>query len=157
MYSAHFRHSVTLRRFNIQYFPAGFMWGLLLNFETSDLILHGGNEGDCLHAPCSLPWCPRNAPVQIYKSLIGCRFPGRYCLGALALSKTKHTHLRPTCTPLTSYNVTMSSFTRCCGANCSQSSQEHRGEPLTFTKALGYFTCVTQHTGPTSYVRIQLS
>ena len=21
-------------------------------------VLHGGNKGDCLHAPWSLPWCP---------------------------------------------------------------------------------------------------
>ena len=64
------------------------------DFNTRpDLILHGSNEGDCLHAPWSLPWCPRNVSVQIYKFLIGCRFPGRWCLGAIALSKTKRTYL----------------------------------------------------------------
>ena len=29
---------------------------------TTDLILHGGNKGDSLHAPMSLPSCPRNTP-----------------------------------------------------------------------------------------------
>ena len=33
----------------------------------------------------------------------------------------------------------------------SQSNQVHRGEPLLFSiSALGSFTCVTQHTGPTA-------
>ena len=53
-----------------------------------------GNKGDCLHAPLSLPWCPLNAPFKIYNFLIGCPLPIRKCLGALALSKTKHTGLR---------------------------------------------------------------
>ena len=57
------------------------------------LILHGGNGGDCLRCPLSLPWCPWNAPVEIYNFLIGCPLPKRNCLGALALSKTKHTAL----------------------------------------------------------------
>ena len=43
--------------------------------------------------PWSLPWCPWNAPVEIYNFLIGCPLPRRKCLGALALSKTKHTGL----------------------------------------------------------------
>ena len=43
--------------------------------------------------PWSLPWCPWNAPVQICNFLIGCPLPRRKCLGALALSKTKHTAL----------------------------------------------------------------
>ena len=30
---------------------------------------HRGNEGDCLHAPWSLPWCPWNAAVEIYNFL----------------------------------------------------------------------------------------
>ena len=25
---------------------------------VTGLILHGGNEGDCLRVPWSLPWCP---------------------------------------------------------------------------------------------------
>ena len=57
------------------------------------LILHGGNECDCLRCPLPLPWCPRNATVEIYNFLIGCLLPKRKCLGALALSKTKHTGL----------------------------------------------------------------
>ena len=57
------------------------------------LILHGGNEGDCLRVPWSLPWCPWNAPVQICNFIIGCPLPRRNCLGALALSTTKHTAL----------------------------------------------------------------
>ena len=32
----------------------------------SGLILHGGNEGDCLHAPWSLPLCPWNAVIETY-------------------------------------------------------------------------------------------
>ena len=30
------------------------------------LMLHAGNEGDCLHFPWSLPWCPGIDPVEIY-------------------------------------------------------------------------------------------
>ena len=37
--------------------------------------------------------CPWNAPVQICNFIIGCPLPRRKCLGALALSKTKHTAL----------------------------------------------------------------
>ena len=33
------------------------------------LILRGGNEGDCLHAPWSLLRCPSNAQVEIYNFL----------------------------------------------------------------------------------------
>ena len=68
-------------------------WQYLIGEFTvhSGLILHGGNEGDCLRCPMSLPWCPRNAPVEIYNFLIGCPLPKKKCLGALALSKTKHT------------------------------------------------------------------
>ena len=44
-------------------------------------------------------------------------------------------------------------FTRCCGAKCSQSNQEHRGEPP--SSALGSLTCVTQHTGATALRPIQ--
>ena len=44
-------------------------------------------------------------------------------------------------------------FSRCYGAYSSH-SQEHRGEPLLFLiSALGSFTCVTQHMGPTSVGR----
>ena len=57
------------------------------------LILHEGNEGDCLYAPWLLIWCSWNAPVQICNFIIGCPLPRRKCLGALALSKTKHTAL----------------------------------------------------------------
>ena len=54
--------------------------------NTSGLILHRGNEGDCLCCPCSLPWCPWNALVEMYNFIIE-------CLGVLALLKTKHTGL----------------------------------------------------------------
>ena len=60
---------------------------------TTSLTLHGGNGSDCLLCPLPLPWCPWNAPVEIYNFFIGCPFPKRKCLGALALSKTKHTGL----------------------------------------------------------------
>ena len=56
-----------------------------LHHLRSVLMLHGGNEGhgsnegDCLHGPWSLPWCPWNAPVEIYKFLIGCPLPRRKC------------------------------------------------------------------------------
>ena len=50
-------------------------------------ILHGGNKGNYLHAPWSLPWCPWNAPVEIYKFLIECSLPRRKCLGALSAQK----------------------------------------------------------------------
>ena len=40
---------------------------------------------------------------------------------------------------------TLKGFTRCYGVYSSH-SQEHRGEPLLFSKnALGSFTCITQH------------
>ena len=61
----------------------------------SGLILYGGNKVNFLRAPCSLPWCPWNAPVEIYNFLIGCPLPRSECLGTLALSKTKHTVLKP--------------------------------------------------------------
>ena len=57
------------------------------------LILHGGNEGYCLRCPLPLPWCPWNAPVEIYNFLIGCHLPKRKYLGALAHLKMKHTAL----------------------------------------------------------------
>ena len=69
---------------------------LFLHGIPAGLILHGGNggnEGDCLRVPWSLPWCPWNAPVQICNFIIGCPLPRRKCLGALALSKTKLTAL----------------------------------------------------------------
>ena len=40
-----------------------------------------------------LPWCPWNAPVEIYNFIVGCPLPRRECLGALALSKMKLTGL----------------------------------------------------------------
>ena len=43
-----------------------------LSSSLSGLILHGGNGDDCLRAPWSLPWCPWNAPVEIYNTLLGC-------------------------------------------------------------------------------------
>ena len=64
------------------------------NYTTSGLILHGGNLGDCLRVTWSLPWCPWNAPVEICNFITGCPLPRRKCLGALALSKTKHTGLQ---------------------------------------------------------------
>ena len=55
---------------------------------TPGLILHGGEKGDWLHAPCwSLPWCP----LECSSVLIG--LPKRKCLCILcpnlALYKTK--------------------------------------------------------------------
>ena len=41
---------------------------------SQGLILHVGNEGDCCHAPWSLPWCPCNTPVESYNFLIGMPF-----------------------------------------------------------------------------------
>ena len=74
--------------------PIGFLASIVIKFSGSPgLILHGGNGGDCLRCPLPLPWCPWNAPVEIYNFLIGCPLPKRKCLGALALSKTKHTAL----------------------------------------------------------------
>ena len=61
--------------------------------RSAGLILHGGNEGDCLRVPWSLPWCPRNDPVQICNFIKGCPLPRKKCLGVLAFSKTKHTGL----------------------------------------------------------------
>ena len=49
---------------------------------NTGLILYGGNQGNCLHAPWSLPWCPWNNTVHIYNFLIGCRLPRRNYLGA---------------------------------------------------------------------------
>ena len=40
------------------------------SYKHPGLILHGGNEGDCLHAPWSLPWCTWYAPVQVYNFLM---------------------------------------------------------------------------------------
>ena len=57
------------------------------------LLLHGANEGDYLRCPWPLPWCPSNAPVEIYNFLTGCPLPKRTCFGALVLLKTKHTGL----------------------------------------------------------------
>ena len=50
-------------------------WSGVLHIHHAGLILHGGNEGDCLRCPLSLPWCPWNAPVGIYNFLIGCPLP----------------------------------------------------------------------------------
>ena len=33
------------------------------------MVLYGGNEGDCLHAPWSLLFSPCNAPVQIEQTI----------------------------------------------------------------------------------------
>ena len=61
---------------------------------NAGLILHDGNEGDCLRVPWSLPWCPWNAlQYKFAKLIIGCPLPRRKCLGAFALSKTNHTAL----------------------------------------------------------------
>ena len=66
------------------------------------LILHGGIEEDCLHTPWSLHWCPWIAPLETYNLLTGCHFyggmvhafsRGKCLIGALALSKAKHTGL----------------------------------------------------------------
>ena len=53
---------------NIVFFQFGFWFQYLQellslftqtrSMMTSGLVLHGGNEGDCLHVPWSLPWCP---------------------------------------------------------------------------------------------------
>ena len=55
--------------------------------KNTGLVLHRGNEGDCLRTPWSLPWCPLIAPVEIYHFLIGCPLPRGKCISALALSK----------------------------------------------------------------------
>ena len=44
---------------------------LTMFYTITGLILHGGNGGDCLRCPLPLPWCPWNAPVEIYNFLIG--------------------------------------------------------------------------------------
>ena len=54
---------------------------------TGLVILHEGNQGDCLHAPWPVPWCTWNALVGTYNCFLGCPLPRRKCLGALALSK----------------------------------------------------------------------
>ena len=60
----------------------------------------------CLCCPLPLPWCPWNAPVEIDIFLIGWPLPKRKCLGALALSKTKHTgHTHDEILPWTRINV----------------------------------------------------
>ena len=56
---------------------------------TIRFLFHGSNKCDCRHAPWSLPWCPWNAPLEIYNFLLGCPLPRRKCLGTLALSKNK--------------------------------------------------------------------
>ena len=61
--------------------------------QSAGLILPGGNKGDCLHAPLSLPWCPWNATEELKHFLLGYPLPRKNCLGALALSKAKHTGL----------------------------------------------------------------
>ena len=53
------------------------------------LLLHRGIADDCLNAT----WCPWKTPIKIHSFLIDFPFPRRKCLGALALSKTKHTVL----------------------------------------------------------------
>ena len=58
----------------------------------SGLIFQGGNAGDCLSALK----CSGSRNIQINKFLIGCPLPRRKCLGAPALSKTKHTGLQNT-------------------------------------------------------------
>ena len=68
----------------------GSAW-VLLTSSWAGLILHGGNEGDC---PLVIALVPLKCyTVKIYNFLIGCPLPRRKCLGALALSKTKHTGL----------------------------------------------------------------
>ena len=67
---------------------------LKANHTTAGLILHGGNKGDCLHAPgqclgaLEMLWT-----VEIYIFLNESPLPRRKCLGALAFSKTSHTGL----------------------------------------------------------------
>ena len=46
-----------------------------------------------MHSIATMPWCPKNAPVEIYNFLIMCPLPRRKCLDALALSITKQTGL----------------------------------------------------------------
>ena len=53
------------------------------------------SESLTLHLP--LPWCPWNAPVEIKNFLKRCPLSKRKCIGALALSKTKHTGLTYHC------------------------------------------------------------
>ena len=53
--------------------PYGYSTLLCFKIETNSqietyhagLILHGGNVGDCLHAPWSMPWCPWNIPHRV--------------------------------------------------------------------------------------------
>ena len=61
------------------------------NFTLSDLILHGGNEGDRLYAPTVPLKCYSTNILQLPH--IGCPLLRRKCLGTLALSKKKHTDL----------------------------------------------------------------
>ena len=90
------------------------VWGQIILTTIMDkctgLILHGGNEGDCLHVPWSLPWCPWNAPVEIYNVLKGCPLLRWKCLGACAFSTMKYTDLlqsvQPLCLPLLMYSTT---------------------------------------------------
>ena len=46
--------------------------GPSLFISRPSLILHRGNGGDCVCCTLPLPWCPWNAPVEIYNFLIGC-------------------------------------------------------------------------------------
>ena len=45
-----------------QHFDSFLFPGVLQSFKIKKtaglIVLNGGNEGDCLHAPWSLPWCP---------------------------------------------------------------------------------------------------
>ena len=51
--------------FRVETWP---IWWWLVKFtlQYTGLILHRGKEGDCLHAPWSMPSCPWNAPVEIF-------------------------------------------------------------------------------------------
>ena len=72
-------------------------------------------EGDCLHAPLSLPWCPWNAPVEYCNFLVECPLPRIKWLDDLALSKTQSIHVCLSCTIYVSNKLILcahSCFTR---------------------------------------------
>ena len=48
-------------------------------------------KGNCRHAPDHCLGALKMLQSKIYNFLIGCPLPRRLCIGALALSKTKHT------------------------------------------------------------------
>ena len=68
---------------------------LKLKQSNACLILHWGNEGDCLHAPGHCFGSPWKSPVEIYNFLIGCPLHRIKCPGALALIKRNQWYTIP--------------------------------------------------------------